>query len=88
MATTRSSLLPSRRSSSENSSSRFARGSADGLAGDGVDLADGVEVVLLMVLGGLETVALRVMQCTRTGTTELLGLPQRTLHLRQCRDHR
>ena len=50
-------------------------GSADGLAGGGVDLADGVEVVLLMVLGGLETVALAGDAVHQDWTAELLGLP-------------
>ena len=67
-------MLPSRRSSSENSSVQVWPAVADGLAGNGVDLADGVEAILLMVLGGLETVALAGDAMHQDRTAELLGL--------------
>ena len=59
----------------------LASRSPDGLAGNGVDLADGVEAILFMVLGGLETVALARDAMHQDRTAEPLGLPQRTLHL-------
>ena len=47
---------------------------ADGLTGRGVDLADRVEVVLHVVLRGLETVALAGEAVHQNWTAELLGL--------------
>ena len=52
-------------------------GTADGHAGLGVDLADRVEAVLLVVLRRGVAVALAGQTVHQDGSTELLGVPQR-----------